>query len=379
MKFKLELAIKNLKKYLGKPLVLIAVFTLLCSHNLYLKLGTYFLTPNKEATLSLYNGTFEQSENIITRDRILDASILIQGQRLQIDESQWTDKDSTVTQFKFTPVEEGTYVTGVSTKPRNIELSAEKFNNYLKHDGILDMLEYRRNNNMLTEDAIESYQKHVKAIYQVGDTKTDDWKTVLGYPIEFIPLSNPYEKYTGDSIDVKLLLDGVPLANQLVYSDYVKLTHNHDHGDHDHGHHHEGHSHKDKEEGQSHEHSEHDHDDHHHDDSHHAHEEGKSKKPTQEHTHENGKQLQTNEAGIVTVDFPEDGIYYLRTIHMVNMDKDELTHESKWATLTFEVTHSHDDHAHEHDHEDGISTYIFIIGSAVLIGILFFIFRKQGS
>ena len=60
----------------------------------------------------------------------------------------------------------------VSTKARNIELTAKKFNDYLKHDGVLDMLEYRKKNNDLDKDAVESYQKHVKAIFQVGKEKT---------------------------------------------------------------------------------------------------------------------------------------------------------------------------------------------------------------
>ena len=129
-------------------------------------MGSYFLKPNQEVTLSLYNGTFEKSENIITRDRMLDASLVYNGNRFQIDDSQWIDKDTTITQFKFSPVEEGTYLTGVSTKARTIELAADKFNDYLKHDEVLDMLEYRKSNDLLDQDAVESYQSlYLKAHY----------------------------------------------------------------------------------------------------------------------------------------------------------------------------------------------------------------------
>ena len=166
---------------------------LLCSHDLYLKMETYFLEPDQEATLSLYNGTFEKSENIITRDRIQDASVVSRGNRVAINPNQWKDQDSTITQLNFNSGEAGTYVVGISTRARNIELTAEKFNDYLEHDGVLDMLEHRTENDLLEQDAVESYQKHVKAIYQVGDEKTTDWNTVLGYPIEFVPLANPYE------------------------------------------------------------------------------------------------------------------------------------------------------------------------------------------
>ncbi len=326
---------------------------------------TYFLQPNQEAILSLYNGTFEKSENIITRDRMLDASLVAQGERKAINAEEWKDQDSTITQLSFNTRESGTYVVGVSTKARNIELTAEKFNSYLEHDGVLDILEQRKKDSLLNEDAVESYEKHVKAIYQVGETRTNDWTTVLGYPIEFVPQANPYEKYSGEKLEVQLLLDGTPLPNQLVYADYLKTSHSHSHDHHDHGHSHDGENH-------SHDHT-------HADDGHgHSHESSEE----ESHTHINGQQLRTDEQGMVLVDLPEDGIYYLRTIHMTTVtDSDELTHQSKWATLTFEVSHKHGSdthtHDHDHDHEHSIPTWVFVLGSLLIIAVLFVTFRKK--
>lgn len=391
MKFHAKVFSKRLR-----PLYLLIAIVVLCSHDLYVKMETYFLEPNKVAVLSLYNGTFEKSENIITRDRIIDASFVNQGKRVSIDPDQWVDKDSTVTQLAFHTGEAGTYVVGVSTKARNIELTSDKFNKYLKHDGVLDMLERRTTNNLLDQDAVESYQKHVKAIYQVGESKTNNWNTILGYPIEFVPKDNPYEKYSGESLEVQLLLDGKPLANQLVYADYIEVSHHHHHGhshdDHKHDHSHKKHSHDasdSKNDHHKHEHEhkhkhkkdkrKHDHDGKEHS---HKHEHGKGKhhehddtsESEEEHTHTNGQQLRTNDQGVVTVELPEDGIYYLRTIYMTEVtDSDELTHESKWATLTFEVTHQH------HDHGEGIPTWVFVLGSLILIGILFLVFRKKNG
>lgn len=383
--------------YMRTPFYLLLAIMLLCSHDLYIKMETYFLQPNQKATLSLFNGTFEKSENIITRDRMLDASVVAQGERTAIKPEQWIDQDSTITQLTFTTGEAGTYVVGVSTKARNIELTAKKFNSYLKHDGVLDMLEQRTNDGLLDQDAVESYQKHVKAIYQVGDIKTNDWSSVLGYPIEFVPLANPYEKYSGEKLEVQLLLDGKPLSNQLIYANHIQGDHAHTHSDHSNGHEHDGekdthaHSHEYEHDGKkhahdhshshehSHEHGEkkhshnHDHTD---DDHHHSH----KSQITESHTHTSGQQLRTNEQGIVTVNLPEEGIYYLRTIHMTRVtDNNELTHQSKWATLTFEVSHKHgpSTHTHEHEHEGGLPIWVFLLGSALIIGILFLVFRKK--
>ena len=345
-------------------LIPLLCFFLLCSHDMYLKMDTFFLEPDKKSVIDLYNGTFEKSENTIDRDRMLDASFLGNGTRYSISDDQWTEKDS-ITKLHFTTESAGTWVAGVSTKPRNIEMDADAFNKYLKHDGVLDMLEYRGSNNLLKEDAVEKYSKHVKTIFQVGDKKTNDWNIALGYPIEFIPKSNPYEVNTGDTLQVQLIKDGKPLANQLVYADYKAAKDSHTHTNQEHTHNNENHS--------------HDKASHSHDGKTHSHDDGTNAN-NEEHTHTSGQKLRTNDEGMVTVKLTADGIWYLRTINLVTTEEAGLTHESNWATLTFEVRHNHDnDHVHtdEHEHLDDTPSYFYWIGSILLIVILFFWFNRK--
>lgn len=389
-------------------LVLIA-FVLFSSHDMFLKLDTYFLPPDTSASIELFNGTFDKSENIIDRNRMIDISLVGNGERTAVKKNQWSEKDS-ATVLNFRTGKAGTWVAGISTAPRTIEMAADDFNNYLEHDGITDMLEQRRENEKLENDAVEQYAKHVKAIFQIGTTKTEDWKTALGYPVEFIPQNNPYELNTGDELKVQLLREGEPLADQLVYADY-RAT-----GD---GHSHEtgleeGHSH---EEGQQHEHNEdtpekdheHDHEhghgesaDHSHDHEHEkAHEEGTehthsheqdeqaghshsddektTEKKEDDHQHTSGSQFRTDSDGMLTMNLNADGIWYLRTIDLVESAEPGPTHESNWATLTFEVTHSHgeDTHVHSHEEEGGIPSYVYWIASFVILVGLFLWFNRK--
>ncbi|MEK6481765.1 DUF4198 domain-containing protein [Catalinimonas sp. 4WD22] len=325
-----------------KIFLFLIAFVLFSSHDMYLKLDTYFLQPGSAATIELYNGTFDKSENVITRDRMVDVSLLGNGKRSQVDTAQWSEKDS-ATILSFNTGEPGTWVAGVSTVPRSIELTATDFNSYLEHDGVLDMLAWRKENDQLETDAVEKYSKHVKAIFQVGDERTNDWQTALGYPIEFIPLSNPYNLHTGDELQVKLLVRGEPLANQLVYADYRTSEHGHSHP-HSHG-------------------SESDH-------THEGHE-------TSDHQHTYGTQLRTDDNGNLKLPLSADGIWYLRTIHLVHSEEPGFTHESNWATLSFEVTHEHGENTHTHDQESGIPTYVYWIGSLLLIGGMFFWFNRK--
>jgi len=227
-------------------------------------------------------------------------------------------------------------------------MNAEKFNEYLEHDGITDMLEWRKSNNALDKDATEEYSKHVKTIFQVGEKITDDYKTILGYPIEFVPLENPYSLHPGHDLQVQLLFQGKPLSNQLVYTGFQAGIHTHSHEG--------GQTHED---GQTHEHTH-------------------SPTDTTYHQHDHSSGLRTDEQGIVKVSLKEEGIFYMRTINLVNTDRDSLTHISNWATLTFAVGHGHaHDHSYEEKHIHSIPMYVYFLGSLALVGALFFWFNKN--
>ena len=152
--------------------------------------------------------------------------------------------------------------------------------------------------------------------------------------------------HPGHDLEVQLLWEGKPLTNQLVYTGFRAGTHSHSHT----------HTHEDG----------------------HAHEHTHSHSDTTNHTHDHSSGLRTDERGIVKVALDEEGIYHMRTIHLVNTDRDSLTHISNWATLTFEVGHGHaHDHSHDEGHNQGIPMYVYILGSLALVGILFFWFNRK--
>ncbi|MBC2838454.1 DUF4198 domain-containing protein [Robiginitalea sp. SC105] len=352
-----------------RKILLALAFVLLCSHDMYLKPVSYFLEPGTESRIALFNGTFEKSENVIARSRMQDVSLVGNGRRTALDSTQWREQDS-VTILNFTSGEPGTWVAGVSTLPRNIEMAAEDFNAYLEHDGILDMLKERRNAGTLGEDAVERYSKHVKTIFQVGEALSADWNHELGYPLEFIPMENPYDIHPGHRLQVRLLRDGSPLADQLVYVGARAASHTHEDGGEVHSdeadtgaHTHEAggeeHTHGPGEEVHSH-----------------------SGDGSEGHQHDGIRSLRTDSEGLVTLDIDAAGVWYLRTIHLVDSPEEGLTHESNWATLTFAIgeghSHSHGDADSAHTHEDeGIPAYLLWIGSLLILGILFFFFNRR--
>ena len=324
-----------MKKLIYLPLIAIAL-VLLSSHDMYLKLNNYFLDTFTKSTVELFNGTFDKSENVIDRDRMTDVSILQNGERFHPSEDSWYEKDS-ITYLDFETQSEGTYVIGLSTRARTIEMDAEAFNDYLKHDGVLDLLEKREADGTLDTGAVELYSKHVKTIVQVGEALSDDWMTALNYPIEFIPLENPYDIHVGHKLPVQLFANQEPLASQLVYLGYKapSTTHTHDGSTHTHD-------------------------------------------SDESHEHNDLQQFRTNKNGVIDLPIDREGVWYLRTIHLVELADSEHTHESNWATLTFAVGEGHS-HEHSEEGHDEIPTYYFIVASVLLIALLFFFFRSRNN
>jgi len=278
-------------------LTLAALFMLLTSHELFLKTDSYFVEANSPTELFLYNGTFDTSENTITRDRIVNAKIEGPGYRYSPVNADYHDQGN-VTYLRFQTGNSGTYVAGISTLSRSIDLSGEEFTEYLKHEGLSRVIEMREKKGISNSPARERYSKHVKAILQVAEERTVDYSTELGYPIEFVPLDNPYALSVGDEITFKLLLNGRPIPNQVVH--YSSR---------------QGAGEKMKSEDSA---------------------STEASTSTEKNPVSENSTL-TDNNGFCTIKLHEPGMWYIATIHMVESESDDIDYVSNWATLTFEV------------------------------------------
>jgi hypothetical protein len=267
-------------KRIGIALVLVALTAgMLLGHDLFLKLETYFVPPNSAIKVAVLNGTFSVSEGAVAPDRLRDLSLVGPDGRdgAALSRSAWRPQGDT-TWLTLTTGSPGTYVLGASLLPREIALTAEQFNAYLQEDGIPDVLAARRQRGELTNSARERYQKHVKAILQVGDTRSLAFATVLGYPAELVPLTNPYDARVGDTLAFRALVDGKPAVNHLVIAG-----------------------------GEQH---------------------GKVRAEVR---------ARSDSMGVARFPVSAQGKWYIKFIHMVPVNGDSVNYESKWATLTFQV------------------------------------------
>ncbi len=253
--------------------------TALQAHDFFFRANSFIVAPNSTVHVRALNGTFSKSENSITRDRLRDLSVVGQSGREHPDTAMWsTSGDTSVLTAKLGT--SGTYVVGASLRPREITLKADDFNKYLADDGIPDVLASRTASQQFAMGATERYSKHIKAVLQAGTRRDGSFSTILGYPAEIVPLDNPYSARAGGSIKVRTLVDGKPVANQLVVSG--------------------------------------------------------GRNPDGGRYAE--RRVRTDASGVARIQLPSRGQWYVKFIHMVPFaGSDKVDYESKWATLTFEI------------------------------------------
>ena len=245
------------------------------AHDMWLESSSFMTFPGEKVTIRNGSGTiFQKSENALAPDRI--AALL----GLDPDGKKFGPGtpyvDGNWLNLDFHPEKYGNYWIALASRPRKIALSGADFNNYLEHDGIPGVLEQRKEKGILDRDEVEEYSKHVKIYLQSGKKRSRNQSRVLGLKIEIVPLKNPYVLQAGDSLPVRVFYGGRPLAG-------LDL---------------------------------------------HAGSDSRFSEASHQVTGSDGKAV---------IPLSTSGRWYIRGIHLFQVDEQDHSYESYWATLTFEV------------------------------------------
>ena len=270
------------------------------AHTLFIKPDSFYLSPTQPVLLPLFNGTFVLSENKVVTRRMTGVTVVTpSGERQSPQDTDWQhDGDTTILNARFD--EPGNYVIGVGTKPTKAHITAENFNEYLSYEGLADDAEERERLNETSVGAAERYAKFAKAIVQVGSGQSENYGAILGYPVEIVPLVNPYSLGKGSLFRAQVLKGGEPLANELVFATHEGSYELNDQG-----------------------------------------------------RYEELATARSDENGIIELNLAATGRWYIRLIHLtrqgdseywyskllvwLGVEEQRIPYESLWATLTFEV------------------------------------------
>jgi hypothetical protein len=106
------------------------------------------------------------------------------------------------------------------TIPHAFELPAVDFEKYLKEEGLLDVIAWRRAHGQSNVPGRERYSKYAKALLANG--RENEFHThPVGFSLEFVPEKSPYGLDKGAGMPLRLLYKGMPARNVQVESSWA--------------------------------------------------------------------------------------------------------------------------------------------------------------
>jgi Domain of unknown function (DUF4198) len=110
----------------------------------------------------------------------------------------------------------GLLVVGYRSNPSSVELSPEKFNQYLKEEGLDAVAALRASRNQTGAKAREIFSRCAKSLVLSGTASDAQHDRALGFPLELVAERNPYAVRAGQDLPVRLTYENRPLAGALV-------------------------------------------------------------------------------------------------------------------------------------------------------------------
>ncbi|MBT1699951.1 DUF4198 domain-containing protein [Fulvivirgaceae bacterium PWU4] len=117
------------------------------------------------------------------------------------------DKDN----LKTPLTAEGTYLLAMQSTNASSEMEAEKFNAYLKDNGLDEAYGQRRKTNTMAKNGTELYARYSKLLVQAGEKTDATFRKEVGFPVEIVPEQNPYTLKVGDPVKFRILYMGKPV------------------------------------------------------------------------------------------------------------------------------------------------------------------------
>jgi Domain of unknown function (DUF4198) len=201
------LAILPFTARLFRAFALCAFLQALSGHDLYLLPTSFHVKSGETLRVAMHNGdSFPDSEVAPHPERMKDA-LLMGDQGMSFVQYVRTAGKETIGDVVVPG--EGSLLLSVRSAPNLIELAPDKFLAYLKEEGLGEVIAWRAKHGEANKPGRERYSKYAKSLLQSGHSD-DFYQHELGFPLEIVPLVDPYAVHAGGSLPVRVLFRGKP-------------------------------------------------------------------------------------------------------------------------------------------------------------------------
>ena len=128
-------------------------------------------------------------------------------------------RDEAKPMFSFSAQSSGTYLLAMERNWSYITLEPDKFDDYLREDGMEYIIAEREKLGETGKKGNERYSRFIKSLIQVGGKRDRTFSQRTGLRFEVVPLANPYSLKLGEELSVQVLFEGKPLADKVLYAD----------------------------------------------------------------------------------------------------------------------------------------------------------------
>lgn len=200
---------------------LVAVFSLAApktrAHDYWFEADNFFPAENASVTFHLQLGSALkiEEERFYQPEKTLFFKLLSAAKVFDLHDK--SEKDA-VPVAKTQVGASGTYLLGMARTPVESVLEADKFDEYLREEGLENIIAERAKRGESQKFGYERYSRFIKSVVQVGDKRDETYRKLLGFKLEIQPLENPYRKKSGDSLKMRLLFGGKPLGKTVVFA-----------------------------------------------------------------------------------------------------------------------------------------------------------------
>jgi Domain of unknown function (DUF4198) len=188
-----------------------ALFFTACAagHDLYLLPDRFLIEKGAVLSFGIHNGdAFPESEASPAMERLRDVVLHSSTGAAEAEHLHVDGKRAIGTAAVSRP---GDLILTARTIPNFIQLEPDKFEDYLKEEGLTDVIAWRASHGEARKPGRERYSKYAKALLLAG-TPDGYYDHQAGFAIEIVPEKDPYLLKPGEQLPVKVLFQGKPAA-----------------------------------------------------------------------------------------------------------------------------------------------------------------------
>ncbi|MEK6303033.1 MAG: DUF4198 domain-containing protein [Acidobacteriota bacterium] len=200
------------------PAAVIALAIPVLSHDYWFEPEKLFVSVGDAVAVHLFVGEALKSdeERALQKDKTPSFRMFSVGEARDL---KAIGADGQTPAAKVTFESPGNYLIAMERNWSSIKLDAKKFTEYLREEGLDSIVALREQSGESEKEARERYSRYLKSLLQVGTRHDETYKRELGFTLEIIPQTNPYELQVGDALKVKVLFEGKALPNAKVFAD----------------------------------------------------------------------------------------------------------------------------------------------------------------